>query len=99
MQYRDLADGKFRDGLKELKDDTGKDHFGHFYPIAYDAVSQNEFLVVNQFSIEGKNKHRPDLLLFVNGLPLVLFEFKNRFDANATIEKLSTGQDHENGVQ
>ena len=43
-------------------------------------------MVVNQFTIEGKNKRRPDLLLFVNGLPLVLFEFKNWFDADATVE-------------
>ncbi|RDV16533.1 type I restriction endonuclease subunit R [Pontibacter diazotrophicus] len=71
---------------KTWKDDTGKDHFGHFYPIAYEHISQNEFLVVNQFTIVGKNKRIPDLILFVNGLPLVLFEFKNLFNQDATVE-------------
>lgn len=71
---------------KNWKDDRGKEHFEHFYPIAYDAIEQNEFLLVNQFTIEGKNKRRPDLIIFVNGLPLVLFEFKNWFDQEATVE-------------
>lgn len=71
---------------KTWKDDTGKQHFGHFYPIAYDAVSENDFRVVNQFTIVGKNKRIPDLIIFVNGLPLVLFEFKNLFSQDATVE-------------
>jgi type I restriction enzyme, R subunit len=71
---------------KTWKDDNGKQHFGHFYPIAYDDISQNEFLVVNQFTIIGKSKRIPDLIIFVNGLPLVLFEFKNLFNQDATVE-------------
>jgi type I restriction enzyme R subunit len=71
---------------KTWKDEHGKDHFGHFYPIAYEDNSQNEFLVVNQFTLVGKNKRIPDLILFVNGLPLVLFEFKNLFNQDATVE-------------
>lgn len=46
----------------------------------------NDFLVVNQFTIiEDNNNKRPDLLLFVNGLPLVIFELKNAIDENATL--------------
>lgn len=46
----------------------------------------NDFVVCNQFTvIEGNRKKRPDILLFVNGLPLVLFELKNASDENATI--------------
>ncbi|MDO6391874.1 type I restriction endonuclease subunit R [Pontibacter sp. BT731] len=71
---------------KTWKDETGKQHFGHFYPIAYDDISQNEFRVVNQFTIIGKSKRIPDLIIFVNGLPLVLFEFKNLFSQDATVE-------------
>lgn len=46
----------------------------------------NEFLVVNQFTIveNGQNK-RPDLLLFVNGIPLVVIELKNAADENTTL--------------
>jgi len=43
-----------------------------------DGVNNNEFLVVNQFTvIENNNNKRPDILLFINGIPMVLFELKN----------------------
>jgi type I restriction enzyme R subunit len=49
--------------------------------------SNNEFLVVNQFTvIEGNTNKRPDVILFVNGLPLVVIELKNATDENATIQ-------------
>lgn len=47
----------------------------------------NEFTVINQFTIiENGHNRRPDVLLFVNGLPLVIIELKNAADENATIE-------------
>jgi type I restriction enzyme R subunit len=47
----------------------------------------NVFTVVNQFTIiENGHNRRPDVLLFVNGLPLVIIELKNAADENATIE-------------
>ena len=46
----------------------------------------NEFTVVNQFTIiENGHNRRPDVILFVNGLPLVIFELKNAADENATL--------------
>lgn len=46
----------------------------------------NDFLVVNQFTIiENHYNKRPDLILFINGLPLVVIELKNAGDENATI--------------
>lgn len=71
---------------KNWKDDKGRDCFEHFYAINYDDINQNEFWVVNQFAIEGRNNRRPDLIIFINGLPLVLFEFKNWFDPEATVD-------------
>ena len=48
----------------------------------------NEFLVVNQFTIiENNHNKRPDIILFVNGIPLVTAELKNPSDENATINK------------
>ena len=48
----------------------------------------NEWLAVNQFSIKGPHHtRRPDIILFVNGLPLVLLELKNPADENADIWK------------
>ena len=50
--------------------------------------SQNEFWAVNQFSIKGPHHtRRPDIILFVNGLPLVLIELKNPADEAADIWK------------
>ncbi|MFM9433527.1 type I restriction enzyme, R subunit [Janthinobacterium sp. CG_23.3] len=50
--------------------------------------SQNEFWAVSQFSINGEHHtRRPDIILFVNGLPLVLIELKNPADLNADIWK------------
>ncbi len=47
----------------------------------------NDFVVSNQFTvIEGEHNKRPDVLLFVNGLPLVLMELKNAADENATVQ-------------
>lgn len=71
---------------KSWKDESGITQLEHFYLVDYDIPSNNEFLAVNQFTIEGRNKRRPDLIIFVNGLPLILFEFKNLFDANADVE-------------
>ena len=48
--------------------------------------SRNEWLAVNQFSVQGpKLTRRPDVLLFVNGLPLVVVELKNPGDEDADI--------------
>jgi type I restriction enzyme R subunit len=55
--------------------------------VNFNEPQKNNFLVVNQFTIiENNQNKRPDLLLFVNGLPLVLIELKNAADENATIE-------------
>ncbi|MBU0963068.1 MAG: type I restriction endonuclease subunit R [Nanoarchaeota archaeon] len=49
-------------------------------------IKNNEFLAINQFTIiEDKNNRRPDIILFVNGIPLVLIELKNPADENATM--------------
>jgi type I restriction enzyme R subunit len=50
-------------------------------------AENNEFLAVNQFTvIENNNNRRPDVILFVNGVPLVVIELKNPADETATIE-------------
>jgi type I restriction enzyme R subunit len=52
----------------------------------YKNPQNNEFLAVNQFTIhENNNNRRPDIILFINGLPLVVIELKNPADENATI--------------
>ena len=51
-------------------------------------VQANEWLAINQFSIQGpRHTRRPDIILFINGLPLVLLELKNPADVQADIWK------------
>ncbi|MDD2790625.1 MAG: type I restriction endonuclease subunit R [Sulfurimonas sp.] len=55
--------------------------------VDFEDISNNDFVVANQFTIieNGHNK-RPDIIIFVNGLPLVVIELKNAVDENATIK-------------
>lgn len=48
--------------------------------------SNNEFLVVNQFTIIENEERRPDLILFINGIPVVVIELKSASDENVGIE-------------
>nr|BAL57131.1 type I restriction enzyme, R subunit [uncultured prokaryote] len=52
----------------------------------FDAPDNNDWLAVNQFTVtENRNTRRPDIVLFVNGLPLAIIELKNPADEQATI--------------
>ena len=54
--------------------------------IDFDAPANNDWLAVNQFTVtENRNARRPDVVLFVNGLPLGVIELKNPADEDATI--------------
>ena len=54
--------------------------------IDFDDPANNDWLAVNQFSVtENKHSRRPDVVLFVNGLPLAVLELKNAADEDATI--------------
>jgi type I restriction enzyme R subunit len=54
--------------------------------IDFDAPAENDWLAVNQFTVsEGQHTRRPDVVLFVNGLPLAVIELKNAAAENATV--------------
>ncbi|MCY4368464.1 MAG: type I restriction endonuclease subunit R [bacterium] len=54
--------------------------------IDFDDPSNNEWLAVNQFTVvEDKNRRRPDIVVFVNGLPLGVIELKNPADEEGTV--------------
>ena len=56
--------------------------------VDFSNIGNNQFLAVNQFTIvEGNQNKRPDVLLFVNGIPLVVIELKNAADEQATLRK------------
>jgi len=57
------------------------------YIVDFESPENNEFLAVNQFTVvEGNQNKRPDIILFVNGLPLVVIELKNAVDENANLK-------------
>ena len=66
----------------------GKDRVVHdqVQLIDFKDPANNDWVAVNQFTvIEDRNNRRPDIVIFVNGLPLGVFELKNLADENATI--------------
>lgn len=70
VQYRG-ADGSIKDARARLVD--------------WQQPENNNLVAINQFTIQGKTERRPDVLLFVNGLPLVLFELKRAGKKQATM--------------
>lgn len=55
--------------------------------VDFEISSNNDFVAVNQFTIvENHNNKRPDVIVFVNGLPLVVIEIKNATDEKATVK-------------
>jgi type I restriction enzyme, R subunit len=54
--------------------------------VDFDVPANNDWLAVNQFTVcEGQHTRRPDVVLFVNGLPLAVIELKNSAAENATV--------------
>lgn len=65
----------------EYRRDDGSIAGDKVYLVDVKNVSNNDWLAVNQFTIiENKHNRRPDVIVFVNGLPLIVFEFKNPVD-------------------
>jgi len=68
-----------------LKREKHEDKDLYIQFIDYDNVNNNDFKIVNQFEIIGKEKRIPDGIIFINGIPLVVFEFKSAIREDATI--------------
>lgn len=63
--------------------------------IDFDTPTNNDFVVANQFTVPfDHSSKRPDVVLLVNGLPLVVIELKNPTDENATVHKAYTQLDN-----
>jgi type I restriction enzyme R subunit len=75
------------EGINITYQDKGNERGDLVWLIDFENPKNNEFLVANQFTvIENGNNKRPDVILFVNGIPLVVIELKNAADENATIK-------------
>lgn len=80
--HRMLTDGV----TVEYRRDDGSIAGAQARVLDFDTLENNDWLAVNQFTVvEGKHNRRADIVLFVNGLPLAVFELKNAADETATI--------------
>lgn len=76
-----------RDGVAvEYRRPDGSIAGDHVRLADFESVSSNDWLAVNQFTVvEGQHNRRPDIVVFLNGLPLAVIELKNPADEDATI--------------
>lgn len=69
--------------------DLGRDNINdvalHIDYIDFDHPKNNIFRVVNQYSVQGSHLRRPDLLIFINGIPIGICEFKTAIEEDKTI--------------
>ncbi len=74
------------EGIRVTYQKNGDSRGDLVWLVDFEHPDNNDFLVANQFTVveNGVNK-RPDVILFVNGIPLVVMELKNAADENATI--------------
>lgn len=75
------------EGIKVSYQNEGNERGDIVWLVDFNKPENNDFIVANQFTVieNGVNK-RPDIILFVNGLPLVVIELKNPADENATVK-------------
>lgn len=70
----------------DLKRSNPDDKDFHYYLIDFDNPENNNFKIVNQLEIKGSETRIPDAIVYINGLPLVVFEFKTAVQENKTIK-------------
>lgn len=69
----------------DLQRDDPKKLAVHINYLNFDEPDKNIFKVVNQYSVQGERLRRPDLILFINGIPVAIFEFKSAVKENTTV--------------
>lgn len=75
------------EGVPVSRQVAGYDRGDRVWLIDFENPYNNDFVVANQFTvIENGHNKRPDVILFVNGIPLVVIELKNPADENATVQ-------------
>jgi type I restriction enzyme R subunit len=76
------------DGIDvEYKNSEGRIVGDKVWLVDLNTPDKNDWVAVNQFTVvENKNNRRPDVVIFINGLPLGVIELKNPTDENATIK-------------
>ena len=78
LQRNEIFMNYLQNGIPVKYVEAGEERTNIVYLIDYDNVDHNDFCVLNQFTyIENGNNRRPDVIVFVNGLPLVVIELKS----------------------
>lgn len=72
------------DGFIFKRNDPSKKDL-HIRYIDIDKISNNDFKIINQLEIQGSELRIPDLILYINGIPVVVFEFKTAIEEEITI--------------
>ncbi len=72
------------EGFDLTRDEVGKLAL-HVNYIDYHMPENNIFKVINQYSVQGERLRRPDILLFINGIPIAICEFKTAIEEEKTI--------------
>lgn len=73
------------EGIRVKTTVNGENRTEVLYPIDFNQVERNSFIATNQFTFKGSHERRPDTTIFVNGLPVVNFEFKDASNPNVSI--------------
>ncbi|WP_321992646.1 type I restriction endonuclease subunit R [Marispirochaeta aestuarii] len=74
------------EGINVSYQKNGYSQGNYVWLIDFDNPENNDFLAINQYTVvENHVNKRPDIILFINGIPLVVIELKNPGDENATI--------------
>lgn len=78
LQRNEIFMNYLQNGIPVKYVEAGEERTNIVYLIDYDNVDHNDFCVLNQFTyIENGNNRRPDVIAFINGLPLVVIELKS----------------------
>lgn len=73
------------EGIRVKTTVNGENRTEVLYPIDFNQIERNSFIATNQFTFKGSHERRPDTTIFVNGLPVVNFEFKDASNPNVSI--------------
>lgn len=86
LKANELIHRWFVEGVPMKVRDAGEEKTRRISLVDFDNPSNNDWLAVNQFTVQGDNNlRRPDIVLFCNGIPVVVIELKNPADIDADI--------------
>lgn len=96
LQKNKIFTNYLQNGIEVSYFHQGRKQSNLVYLVDFDNVNNNSFTVINQWTIVEKSNKRPDIIVFLNGLPVVVFELKSpsrqETDASDAYRQLKTYQ-------